>query len=152
MQLLIKDLVNRLHALINDEEKESWSAEPDLPFFTDEVWADMASKEYRLRRLRAKVFSKSELFGEPAWDIVLDVFIRQMLGEKTGVTSACLASCVPVTTALRWIKVLEKEGLMEREDDPSDGRRYFLRMSPGGVRQMKQFLSQSRRTLQARKL
>ena len=46
------------------------------------------------------------------------------------VTSACIGAAVPTTTALRWIAMLEAKGLITRENDSSDARRVFVKLSP----------------------
>jgi hypothetical protein len=90
---------------------------------------DMALKAYRDRRRRAEVFGDETLFGEPAWDILLDLFVAGEKGKRVAVTSACIGSGVPSTTALRWLNVLELRGLVEREDDNADARRSFVRLT-----------------------
>lgn len=100
-------------------------------------WASAAEREYSDRRRRELVFATEGLFGEPSWDILLDVFYRQMRGQQVSVTSACIGACVPMTTALRWITVLETSGLLERCDDPTDARRSFVRLTRKGITLMK---------------
>ena len=86
-----------------------------------------ATRIYAARRVRDAVFADATLFGEPAWDMLLDLFAAQGARKRISVTSACLASNVPLTTALRWITVLEAKGLVEREEDEMDARRTFLK-------------------------
>ena len=38
--------------------------------------------------------------------------------------------------ALRWLRILEARGLVEREDDGRDGRRTFVHLSPAGLAAM----------------
>jgi hypothetical protein len=47
-------------------------------------------------------------------------------------TSACIGANVPPTTALRWLRILEARGLVEREDDGRDGRRTFVCLTARG--------------------
>ncbi len=91
--------------------------------------ADKAQRAYRNRRRRAEVFGDESLFGEPAWDILLDLFVAGERGKRVAVTSACIGSGVPSTTALRWLNVLEARGLVEREEDNADARRSFVRLT-----------------------
>lgn len=92
--------------------------------------AEMARGAYRERRLRSQFFTGTDLFGEPAWDLLLDLFINANEGKRVPVTSACIGAAVPTTTALRWLSILESRGLVEREADSSDARRIFVRLSP----------------------
>ena len=86
---------------------------------------------YRSRRLRARYFDKN-LFGEPIWDMLLDVFIHQSSGLSVSVKTLCLASDVPDTTALRYIALLVDAGLIVRKNDEGDRRRTFLSLTPSG--------------------
>ena len=55
-------------------------------------------------------------------------------------TSACIGANVPPTTALRWLRILEARGLVEREEDNRDGRRTFVRLSARGLAAMDDWL------------
>jgi DNA-binding MarR family transcriptional regulator len=87
------------------------------------------------RALRPQFFGP-ELFGEPAWDILLELYQSQLCQFRMKVSSVCAASGVPATTALRWMKVMEGRGLIERRADPRDGRRVFVSLSPVAVAAM----------------
>ncbi len=56
----------------------------------------------RQRQLRARFFD-GELFADPAWDMLLDLTAARVEARRVSVTSLCIASGVPPTTALRWI-------------------------------------------------
>lgn len=86
-----------------------------------------AREEYEERRRRGSYFDEN-LFGEPTWDILLDLFSNQVIGRRISVSSACIASCVPQSTALRWLQVLIDRGLIERVRDSVDGRRAWLHL------------------------
>ena len=100
----------------------------------------VARHMYHQRRRRREFFG-AKLFGEPAWDLLLDLYIAAREDKRVSVTSACIAADVPSTTALRWIGVLEKEGLVIRENDVADARRIFIRLTDDGSARMAQFLS-----------
>ncbi len=99
----------------------------------------LARKAYALRRKRAAIFGNPDLFGEPAWDILLDLFIAQGEGKTVSVSSACIGSAAPPTTGLRWLGVLADEGLVVREKDPEDNRRVLVRLTPTGQAAMERF-------------
>ena len=99
----------------------------------------LARKTYALRRKRAAIFGKPDLFGEPAWDILLDLFIAAGDGKSVSVSSACIGSAAPATTGLRWLGVLAEEGLILRENDPEDQRRVLVRLSSRGQAAMQRF-------------
>lgn len=99
----------------------------------------LARKAYSLRRKRSAIFGNPDLFGEPAWDILLDLFIAQGEGKPVSVSSACIGSAAPATTGLRWLGVLADEGLILRENDPEDHRRVLVRLTSAGRTAMERF-------------
>lgn len=102
-------------------------------------WGVLAQKIYVERKRRGDFFP-AELFGEPAWDILLDLFHAAKASELRSIKSACLSSNVPEATALRHIGRLAAAGLAERIGDRTDRRRKFLRLTPLGQRRMEDFL------------
>src|SRR3546814_1454123 len=64
----------------------------------------------------------SELFGEPAWDMLLDLYAAALEGRRLSVSSSCLAAGVPPTTALRWQRLLVERELVERVPDLEDNK------------------------------
>ena len=91
---------------------------------------DMARRILRGRRIRETLFPPG-LFADPAWDMLLDLFVASAEDRRIYVSSLCIASSVPPTTALRWIDNLENAGLVTRQRDPEDGRRVFVYLLPG---------------------
>lgn len=109
------------------------------PEALDSRMALLARDAYRNRRLRGQFFDNEALFGEPAWDLLLDLFIAAREGKQVPVTSACIGAAVPTTTALRWLAVLEGRGLIIREADGRDARRIFVRLSPDADQQVAEY-------------
>lgn len=99
----------------------------------------LARHTYAMRRKRAAIFGNPDLFGEPAWDILLDLFIAEAEGKSVSVSSACIGSAAPSTTGLRWLGVLASEGLVVRENDPEDHRRVMVRLTATGQAAMERF-------------
>lgn len=83
--------------------------------------ADFLTNTLRRRRLRDEYLSE-DLLCDPAWDMMLDLYLSERLGREVMVTSLCLASRAPATTALRWIAKLERERLVYRQPTPNDRR------------------------------
>jgi len=94
---------------------------------------------YVLRRIRDVRFG-GDHFGEPAWDILLNLFIARMEGNEATVSSVGTAACVPPTTALRCITALVDDGLILRTPDAHDARRVMLTLSDTGCDRMAQVL------------
>lgn len=101
----------------------------------------LAEREYKQRSRRTSMLER-DLFGEPAWDILLDLFVADVDRKRVSVSSACVAARVPSTTALRWVKLLEGQALIERTVDPSDGRRMWVQLTQTGRTRMEQLLKE----------
>lgn len=99
----------------------------------------------RVRRLREHFF-KSDLFADPAWDMLLDLMAARVERQRVAVSSLCIAAAVPPTTALRWIKGLCDQGLFVRVADPEDGRRVFIELSADTAARMEAFLKSAQRS------
>lgn len=100
----------------------------------------LALEVYRRRRRRAEYFER-ELFGEIAWDMLLDLFVYAMEGKRVSTTSLCIAAEAPPTTGLRWITMLEEKGLAERSGSDSDARLTYVSITEEGRDAMKRFLA-----------
>lgn len=81
------------------------------------------------------------MFADPAWDILLQAYVALLEKEPLLVSTICRESVVPATTALRWISVLEQEGLLVRRHDPEGERRWWLEMSESGRNVMERYLA-----------
>lgn len=92
---------------------------------------DRAIAEYERRRAR-DTFVSEPIFREPGWDILLDLYIMAARGKRVAISSACIASNVPATTALRWLAILESELLIERVADEADQRRIYVELTEAG--------------------
>ncbi|MEJ7932769.1 MarR family transcriptional regulator [Sphingobium sp. AN558] len=100
----------------------------------------------RARRMRAD-FLAGELFADPAWDMLLDLMAARLEHERVSVSSLCIASAVPPTTALRWIRTLTDDGLVVRQADPHDGRRIFIALADSAADALTRWFTASRRYL-----
>jgi hypothetical protein len=119
-------------------ESDESQARP-RPSRSAQTYLALARRTYALRRKRAVIFGNPDLFGEPAWDILLDLFIAHGEGKQVSVSSACIGSAAPATTGLRWLGVLADEGLVVRENDAEDNRRVLVRLTETGRAAMERF-------------
>ena len=92
----------------------------------------------RQRQLRARFFD-GDLFADPAWDMLLDLAAARAEHKRVSVTSLCIASGVPPTTALRWIALLTDAGQLERVEDESDRRRAFIALTDRAAEAMARY-------------
>lgn len=96
-----------------------------LPPFDDSeidnprLLSSAASELFRMRRARDQQIP-SGIVGEPAWDMLLALYIEDPAGLP--ISSICYASGVPSSTGLRWIAALTKKGLVDREPHQRDRR------------------------------
>jgi hypothetical protein len=98
----------------------------------------------RSRRMRGQFFT-GELFADPAWDMLLDLFASELERRRVSVSSLCIAAAVPPTTALRWIGTLHDAGLFERHADPSDRRRAYIALSQKALDGMRSYVGAVKR-------
>ncbi len=104
-------------------------------------YADMARQTYDIRRTRGTIFGDPDLFGEPAWDILLDLYVAHSDGKAVSVSSACIGSAAPPTTGLRWLGVLAQQEFVVREQDPEDQRRVLVRLTEHGLTAMDRYFA-----------
>ena len=95
----------------------------------------------RQRQLRARFFD-GELFADPAWDMLLDLAASRAEHKRVSVTSLCIASGVPPTTALRWIALMTEGGLLERVEDETDRRRAFIALTDRAADAMARYFTE----------
>lgn len=88
-----------------------------------------AAEIYAMRRARDR-YMPDGLASEPAWDMLLALYSEEP--SKLPVSSLCYGSGVPMTTALRWIAVLESRGLVERTRHNRDRRINLLSLTSKG--------------------
>jgi predicted transcriptional regulator len=100
---------------------------------------DIARHYLRLRRVRDAQLP--DMFQDPAWDILLDLFAASADGRSISISSACIASAAPPTTALRYIERLNRAGLLSRHAAPNDRRCVFLSLTERGEQLIHNFLS-----------
>lgn len=93
-----------------------------------------ARQVFETRRRRQQLLP-NELFGEPSWDILLNLFIAHLEGERRSERDCYANAGVPAPVAMRWIAILENADLIRRDtsrhDDPE-----WLSLTPQGIAKM----------------
>jgi DNA-binding MarR family transcriptional regulator len=97
------------------------------------------------RRHRGEMLG-AQLFADPAWDMLLALFVAAERGEAFSVSRLCSAASVPQTTALRWLEQMEQNRLILRTADAADARRTLISIAPEAREKMRALL---RRTVSA---
>ena len=96
---------------------------------TARAWAQASA-------VRRAFFDAGEtLFVDPAWDILLALYIAEAEGGTVAATGACAIASVPATTGLRWLKRLSIDGLIEYAGDNPDGGT-ILSLTDNGLARM----------------
>lgn len=142
----------------DDEERSAFRLESPRPAFAGQAGEDgserlirasrtpapdprLVRRIIRQRKLRGKFFDPA-LFADPAWDMLLDLTAARAEHLRVSVTSLCIASGVPPTTALRWIGQLTEAALVERVEDETDRRRAFIALTDKAAEGMARFFAE----------
>jgi predicted transcriptional regulator len=92
---------------------------------------ERAREEFGNRRRRTTIFERS-MFGEPAWDMLLALYILDVSGQRQTTGALMQFSGAPVTTARRWLDYLVENGLALRSHHPTDQRIMFVSLTEKG--------------------
>lgn len=106
--------------LIADAERAAAMHNGDLTDYARQLLAG--------RRQRDLYFDPM-LFSNPAWDILLSLFVADGEGKPVNVLDSCTASVVPQGVALRWLGYLKQEEMVIEMPDPAHPRQTLIRLS-----------------------
>jgi DNA-binding MarR family transcriptional regulator len=90
-----------------------------------------AREEFGNRRRRTTIFEHS-MFGEPAWDMLLALYILDESGQRQTTGALMQFAGAPVTTARRWLDYLVENGFARRSHHPTDQRVMFVGLTEKG--------------------
>ncbi len=85
------------------------------------------------------------MFGEPAWDILLALYVCEQDGLHSIASSVAALIGVPLTSTFRWIDYLESQHLINRESDKCDKRAVIARLTDNGRAALEGYLSETLR-------
>ncbi len=74
--------------------------------------------------------------------MLLDLTAACVEHTRVSVTSLCIASGVPPTTALRWIGQMTEAGLLQRVEDETDRRRAFIALTDKAIDAMARYFAE----------
>lgn len=89
----------------------------------------------RARMERSRIFGE-DLFSDPAWSILLELYAFALEQRRITISTISRRSKVSLTTVLRWLDALMKKELVQRDDDPFDGRMVRVSLTPKGLNAM----------------
>jgi hypothetical protein len=87
----------------------------------------------RNKAIRRTHYIPQEFIAEPAWQMLLELFIQFAGGADVSTKSLCIVSGVPDTTALRVIERMENANLIERSQSLVDRRVTLVRLTRHGT-------------------
>lgn len=130
MNAFSADQLSRVKAKIsNIIDEEFHPSRPAPKLSTDDAVLKTLAKRIHQSRQKRNRLLPAELMGEPAWDILLDLFAAS---NHVSVKHIALTSGVPVTTALRWLALLESHDLLSKEVSACDARRANISLTDYG--------------------
>ena len=110
----------QMRKLIEDAERAAAMHKGDL--------TDYARQTLAGRKQRDRYFDPI-LFSNPAWDILLHLYVADAEAKPVSVLDSCLASTVPQGVALRWLGYLKQEEMVIEIQDPARPRQTIVRLS-----------------------
>ena len=106
--------------LIEDAERAAAMHNGDL---TDYARLTLVGRKQRDR------YFDPMLFANPAWDILLSLYVADAEGKRVGVIDSCTTTTVPQGVALRWLGYLKQEEMVIETPDPASPRRTIIRLT-----------------------
>lgn len=101
--------------------------------------AAIAQSELQGRRRRNSLI-RHDLFAEPAWDMLLLLYIAHHQRRAVEVDRLCAATSAAATTALRWVgQLLDCDLAVRLPPEPGHGDARIA-LSPAGVEEMERYL------------
>ena len=100
--------------------------------------AAIARSEFHNRRRRDSLI-RYDLFAEPAWVMLLDLYIQHHRGQPVPVDRLCTAAATAGTTGLRWLGLLIEKELVIRSSFAEDGA-VRVALSERGINEMERYL------------
>lgn len=89
----------------------------------------LARRAVAARRQRNRHFDPV-LFSNPAWDMLLNLFVAEADGRPMTVLDGCTVSAMPQSVTLRWLGYLKQEKMVVEFNEPRQSRQTLLRLSP----------------------
>lgn len=92
------------------------------------------------RRRRYEEFDTA-LFGEPAWDMLLELYVRETSGASSTVEQLQTAAEPASSAAERWLRYVEIGGLIARRPHPHDQGTVFVQLTDKGRQALDRYLT-----------
>ena len=106
------------------------SSRPDLAISEDHIVSVIMA-----RRGREAIFGK-DLFSDPAWDILLELYAAYLAGRETCVSELAASIGTPPPTTIRWASALQAQGFVWC-DEITEPKRTRIGLTAEGAARMK---------------
>jgi DNA-binding MarR family transcriptional regulator len=93
------------------------------------------------RKRRSAIFNPG-MFGEPAWELLLNLYITDQGGPRLTIGKLIQVAGLPQSTSLRWLDYLEDQKLIVRNEHPTDARTAFVELTDKAREALASYLSQ----------
>lgn len=134
----LANLSNEVSRLIAQMD-QARSPATEAPVDIDDAMIKRILQNTMINRQKRAEFLPGELFSDPVWDILLDLAVAYIDGRPIPVSSACIASGAPISTALRRIRELTDAGMIVRWQDPDDARRDMVSLTEESMERMRRY-------------
>lgn len=101
-----------------------------------------AEATMRRRILRNQLLGASGHFGEPAWDMLIDLFIHEAKGQPLSMSALCVTAGIPTSSAMKLIQRMCDDGILERSPDIADGRRSLVNIAPAVAHRLRAYFAE----------
>ena len=110
-----------------------------MPSPTREQLLQLAKWILQSRKRRVAFFHPG-LFGEPAWDVLLTLYVGDRELPSTTVSELASVANVATATMLRWVHTLEDQGLIARQPQLNDKCPVLVGLEPVGIQTIEKYL------------
>jgi DNA-binding MarR family transcriptional regulator len=94
------------------------------------------------RRRRCQIFNPG-MFGEPAWELLLNLYVMDKHGPRLTIGQLIQIAGVAQATALRWLEYLRDQELITREEHPTDARTAYVALTDKAREALSLYLCQT---------
>lgn len=129
-------LARQLEELLRSSQGPCRESAPDA----SSAMIEVARRDFEARRERDRVFGAGT-FADPAWDLLLDLFVAGEEGRRVDAFSLCGRTALPEGVILRSIAHLVQSNLVTRQSKAGEPRSIYLVLTADGQAKMVEYLS-----------